>query len=60
MAQETNTPEGNKPLRWVLLTTEPVDTLENALKVINIYAARWRVEYFHKAWKRVQVQRGSA
>ena len=51
LAEETNTTEGNEILRWVLLTTEPVDTLIQSLKVINIYAARWRVEDFHKAWK---------
>ncbi len=51
LAQETNTPEGNEALRWVLLTTEPVETLAQALNIINIYAARWRVEDFHKAWK---------
>ncbi|AZG35469.1 IS4 family transposase [Shewanella psychromarinicola] len=51
LAQETNTAAESEPLRWVLLTTEPVDTLANTLKIINIYAARWRVEDFHKAWK---------
>ena len=51
LAQETNAPEGPEALRWVLLTTEPVNTLVQALKIINIYSARWRVEDFHKAWK---------
>ncbi len=39
------------PLRWVLLTTEPIDTLAQALHIIDIYTARWRIEDFHKAWK---------
>ena len=38
-------------MRWLLLTSEPVATLEQALKILRIYAARWRVEDFHKAWK---------
>jgi hypothetical protein len=38
-------------LNWLLLTSEPVGTLEEAMKVIRIYTARRRVEDFHKAWK---------
>jgi len=41
-----------KPLHWVLLTTEPVDSFEAAHAVVEGYAARWRVEEFHRAWKR--------
>jgi hypothetical protein len=40
-----------KPLHWVLLTTEPVDSFEAAHAVVEGYAARWRVEEFHRAWK---------
>lgn len=38
-------------LSWTLLTTEPVEKRQEALKIIEIYTARWRVEDFHKAWK---------
>ena len=38
-------------LSWTLLTTESVEDLNDALKVIDIYSTRWRVEDFHKAWK---------
>lgn len=51
LAEEVGLVEGETPLRWLLLTSEPVETLEQALRVIHIYAARWRVEDFHKAWK---------
>ena len=50
-AQETTSMKDVEPLRWVLLTTEPIETLSQALHVIDIYTARWRVEDFHKAWK---------
>jgi hypothetical protein len=40
-----------KPLHWVLLTTEPVDSFEAAHAVVEGYATRWRVEEFHRAWK---------
>ena len=38
-------------IQWVLLTTHPIDGKTNALKVVNAYALRWRIEDFHRAWK---------
>jgi hypothetical protein len=39
-------------LCWVLLTTHAVNSFEDARAVIDGYALRWRVEEFHRAWKR--------
>ncbi|MCD8560450.1 MAG: IS4 family transposase [Shewanella xiamenensis] len=50
-AQEKASNKENEPLRWVLLTTEPIASLAQALNIIDIYTARWRIEDFHKAWK---------
>jgi hypothetical protein len=41
----------NGTLEWLLLTTRPVDTLDQALDITAWYARRWIVEEFHKAWK---------
>ncbi|MDO9223133.1 MAG: IS4 family transposase [Caulobacter sp.] len=46
-----STPEGEKPLHWLLLTTRPVLDLQDAQLTIYGYTQRWRVEEFHKAWK---------
>ena len=51
LAEEMSPPKGIEPLEWMLLTTEPVTTFEEAIGVIQKYSARWRVEDFHKAWK---------
>ncbi len=51
LAEELNPAKGETPLKWLLLTSEPVDSLAQALRVIDIYTHRWRVEDFHKAWK---------
>ena len=40
----------NDTLEW-LLTTRPVESLDQALEIIAWYARRWTVEEFHKAWK---------
>lgn len=36
---------------WTLLTSEPIDSLEQALYVIRSYGLRWKVEDFHRCWK---------
>lgn len=51
-AMETGTiPMGEEPLEWLILTTAPIETVDDVLRVIHAYALRWRVEDFHKAWK---------
>lgn len=37
-------PEGEKPIQWRLLTTHPIDSLTDALKVVGFYKARWMIE----------------
>ena len=44
-------PHGQAPLFWILLTTHPLDTVDDCNLVIRSYTYRWRVEEFHKAWK---------
>lgn len=44
-------PRGEPPTEWLLLTTFPVETLDDAMLVVDGYAARWRIEDFHKTWK---------
>jgi hypothetical protein len=39
-------------LEWLLLTSAPASTLAEAAIVIDGYTTRWRVEDFHRAWKR--------
>lgn len=45
------TPRGESPLHWVLLTNHPVNSLEDARRVIYGYSLRWRVEELHRTWK---------
>ena len=44
-------PEGETPVEWLLVTTEPVDTVKALERVVDIYRARWRIEEFFKALK---------
>jgi hypothetical protein len=43
-AKEVNPPSGQEPIHWRLLTTHEVVCLEQALKVIQWYCWRWRIE----------------
>jgi hypothetical protein len=46
------TGHGDDPLEWMLLTTHPIATHADVLEVVRAYALRWRVEEFHRTWKR--------
>jgi hypothetical protein len=50
-AQEINPPEGCEAVSWILLTTLPVQTLEQCRRVVNIYRRRWLIEELHKGMK---------
>ncbi|MBZ8183206.1 IS4 family transposase, partial [Oscillatoria salina] len=43
-AKEINPPVGQAPIHWRLLTTHKVFSLEQALKIIEWYRWRWRIE----------------
>jgi len=48
---EPHPPEGESAIDWRLLTTEPVETAEQVLAVVDAYRARWLVEELFKALK---------
>ena len=50
-AKEIDTPEGCEPVCWILLTTLPVETLEQCQRVVKIYRLRWMIEEMHKGMK---------
>ena len=51
VVQEMHPPKNIPPLYWVLLTTEPVDTYNACVQVVEHYQGRWTIEEFHKALK---------
>src|SRR5713226_9450124 len=48
---ELHAPEGVEPLEWVLLTSLPVETVEQAWERVGWYRRRWIVEDYHQALK---------
>lgn len=51
VVEEARAPKGVTPIRWVLLTSLPVDTFDDAWQVIEDYENRWLVEEYHKVLK---------
>jgi len=48
---ETNASESVEPIEWILMTSLPVETFEDAWRVIGYYEKRWLIEEWHKALK---------
>src|SRR6266581_8398869 len=48
---EPEPPEGVEPLEWILLTSVPTQTVEQAWERVDWYRARWIVEDYHQGLK---------
>lgn len=48
---EANPPQSQTPVDWKLFTTEPIETEEQILKIVDTYRKRWTIEEFFKALK---------
>lgn len=51
LVQEIDAPRGVKPVGWVLLTSLPGATFEEAWQVIEDYGNRWLIKEYHKVLK---------
>jgi len=51
-ARERGGRHGQERLDWMLLTNAPLASYEDAIAVLDGYCLRWRVEDFHRTWKR--------
>jgi hypothetical protein len=50
-AEEVGAPTGVEPIRWYLLTTLPVESLEQAVEKLQWYALRFQIEVYHRTLK---------
>jgi len=48
---EDNPPEGYPPIDWKLMSTEPINTVEDIELIVDAYRTRWVIEEFFKALK---------
>jgi Transposase DNA-binding/Transposase Tn5 dimerisation domain len=48
---EAAPPDGARPVEWLLLTTLPVTTADEAFEIVGHYVCRWDIEVWHKVLK---------
>jgi hypothetical protein len=48
---EEQAPDGEEPLQWLLVTSVPTTTLEQAWERVDWYQSRWLVEDYHQCLK---------
>ncbi len=48
---EPEPPQGQEPLEWILLTSVPVESVQQAWQCVDWYTMRWAVEDFHRCLK---------
>ena len=49
--KEEKPPKGNGPIEWFLMTSEEVDTAEEAYEYVGYYMQRWKIERFQYVLK---------
>jgi hypothetical protein len=49
--KEEDAPEGTEPVEWRLVTSEVVETAEDAAAIVDGYRARWLIEEYFKSLK---------
>lgn len=45
-------PQGEEPVNWIIWTTHPVNSFEEALKIVIYYTLRWIIEQFFRTLKK--------
>lgn len=51
VVEEMDPPANVEPIRWVLLSSVPVESFDDARQIIRWYELRWTIEEWHKAIK---------
>jgi hypothetical protein len=51
LVTEANPPDDDIPLEWILLTSLPIDTIDQVCLIVTYYCTRWMVEVFFRTLK---------
>jgi len=51
LVEEPNPPAGCEPIQWILVTTLPIDDLEQVKTIVQSYCIRWQIEIYFKTLK---------
>jgi hypothetical protein len=51
LLEEPQTEEAKNPIEWLLLTTAPVESVDDAKQRVEWYSGRWGIEVYHRTLK---------
>jgi len=51
LVREEAPPPGEEPIEWILLTSLPIATVEEVLRVVEYYCCRWQIEVYFRILK---------
>lgn len=51
MVREEDPPEGEESVQWLILTSLPIDNLQDVKFILDCYLCRWQIECFFKTLK---------
>ena len=51
LVEEPHPPEGQQPIQWILVTTLPINDIEQIQRIVKYYGLRWQIEVYFKTLK---------
>jgi len=51
LVEETNPPTGCEPIQWLLVTTLPIEDIEQVKVIVQSYCIRWQIEIYFRTIK---------
>lgn len=51
LVEETHPPKGATPIQWLLITTLPIEKLEQVQQIVSYYSVRWQIEIYFRTLK---------
>jgi hypothetical protein len=51
LVEEVSPPEGETPIQWILITSLPIDTIEDVQRIVGYYCHRWQIEIYFRVLK---------
>jgi hypothetical protein len=51
LVEEINAPKGVTPIQWLLITTLPIETVEQVQLIVHYYTIRWQIEVYFRTLK---------
>jgi hypothetical protein len=51
LVEETAPPDGEAPIQWVLITSLPIDAIEQVQQIVAYYCHRWQIEIYFRVLK---------